>query len=99
MDKIDQETVSNISQYLGGGWASVIVTVLVGIGFAYLRHKAKEAKLAGTNKVTDQTAIEAKVEAKESNPEKQAKWDEAINDIDEIRKQARQGASNDKDSK
>lgn len=77
MDKIDQETVQSLGNAIGGGWPALLITILIGIGFAYLRHKEKKAIKDGAKKATDLNHVEAKSNAPEQNHTVQEKFAEA----------------------
>lgn len=95
MDSVDQSTVSNISKALGGGWPALLIAVLIGIGFAYLKHKEKQAIKDEAKKATDLNHVEAKSDAPEQNHNVQEKFTEAEDKAEAFRQRMKKENPND----
>lgn len=67
MDSVDQETVLQVAKFLGGGWASMFISVLVGALLVWFGRYVKKARIEQANKVTAQESSAAKAAAPEQN--------------------------------
>lgn len=81
---------NDIVKTLGGGWLSIVIAViLVGI-FAYLKIAEKRAHREQVKKETAKNKAKDQAEVPEHNQGVQDKWDEAGDEIDDIRKKFRE---------
>lgn len=91
MESVEQ--VQDITSFLGGGWVSVVIGVLVVIIFGWVKHAEKKAKRDAAEKETDINRQQEQAQTSEENNQLQDKWDDAQSEIDQIRKN--RGDSND----
>ena len=94
METID---FGEIVKVLGGGWLSIAVAAVLVLIFAYLKVAEKRAKREQVKKETAKNRAKDQAEVPEHNQEIQDKWDEAGDDIDEIRKKFKEEETNDND--
>ena len=79
------EETKDLLDYLGGGWLSLVLAIVLGLFFGYLKHAEKKAKREGAQRDTDLNRAKDQAEIANSNSQTQADWDKASDDIDKIR--------------
>lgn len=95
----NMDDIKNVFDYLGGGWLSLVLVVLLGLMIGYLKYAEKKAKRERAQKETDQNRAKDQAGTSEQNQTTQEKWDEGMSEIDKLREEARRpndnGGSND----
>jgi len=87
MEELDD--IKNVFDYLGGGWLSLVLVVLLGLMVGYLKYAEKKAKRERAQKETDQNRAKDQAGTSEQNQTAQEKWDEGMSEIDKIREDVR----------
>lgn len=86
MDSVDE--VKNITDFLGGGWLSIVIGVLAVVIIAWLKMAEKKAKRDDAERETDFQRQKEQADTADKNQDLQDKWDDASEDISNIRKEA-----------
>lgn len=79
------EETKNLMDYLGGGWLSLVLAVVLGLFFGYLKFAEQKAKRERAEKDTDLNRAKDQADIAPKNQETQDKWDEGADEIDKIR--------------
>lgn len=85
----NMDDIKNVFDYLGGGWISLVLVVLLGLMVGYLKYAEQKAKRERAQKETDQNRAKDQAGTSEQNQTTQEKWDEGMDEIDKIREEAR----------
>lgn len=95
MDSVDQ--VNDITNFLGGGWMSIVIGLLAAVILGWLAMKEKKAKRDAAEKETDLQRQREQAQTADRNQDLQEKWDDAADEIEKIRRDARkpEGGNND----
>lgn len=87
MENVDD--IGNLYDYLGGGWLSLVLAVVLGLFIGYMKYAEKKARNERAQKETDQNRAKDQADVSESNQTTQEKWDEGMDEIDSIRREAK----------
>lgn len=87
MDSVDQ--VNDVTNFLGGGWLSVVIGLLAAIVIGWLKYAEKKAKRDQAEKETDLQRQREQAQTADKNQDLQDKWDDAADEIGDIRRAAR----------
>ncbi len=87
MESVDD--VQNITDFLGGGWLSVVIGVIAVVIMAWLKREQIKAKRDQAEKETDLQRQREQAQTADKNQDLQEKWDEASDEIGSIRREAR----------
>lgn len=95
MGSVDE--VQNITDFLGGGWLSVVIGVIAVVIIAWLKMAEKKAKRDQAEKETDLQRQREQAQTADRNQDLQESWDEAADEISAIRRAHKnpEGGNND----
>lgn len=84
MESVDD--VSNITDFLGGGWLSVVIGVIAVVIIGWLKLQQRKERNDRAEQETDLQRQRQQAETADRNQDLQAGWDEASDDINAIRR-------------
>lgn len=89
MESVDD--VQNVTDFLGGGWLSIVIGVLAVVLLAWMKREQIKAKREAAAKETDLQRQREQAQTADRNQDLQAGWDEASDDINAIRRSQHEG--------